>query len=465
MNVVRPGASAAAVAGLRIAIVNWRDPWHPAAGGAERYAWELARRFAAEGARVTYVTCRSPGQRRRERAEGVEFARMGGRFTVYPRVLAWTLARRRRFDAVIDCQNGIPFFTPWVLPRRVPVFCSIFHVHDAQFGLYFPGWLAWVGRMLEGPVARWTYRRHACTAISLTTMTALRERLAWTGPVYLVPVGVTVPEAVPEGPEEGRGGGPELVCVTRLVPHKRVERILDLAERLRDQRPGLRIGIVGRGPEAERLAAEVAARGLSDAVVLHGFVSEEEKAALVARADLHLSASQGEGWGLCVAEAAAFGVPTVAYDVDGLRDAVRDGVTGWLVPEGDGLAGTVERALKELDDPSRRARIAADCRAWAGEFDWARSAARMADLVAAAVRNGTSSTADSGAHVVSGYGDGHPRVVEGPLRDEILRDPGAALTARPATPLERLLGHPDGPTGGVPDGLAGGVPDGAPDGG
>ena len=32
--------------GLRIAIANWRDPWHPQAGGAERYAWEMARALA-----------------------------------------------------------------------------------------------------------------------------------------------------------------------------------------------------------------------------------------------------------------------------------------------------------------------------------------------------------------------------------------------------------------------------------
>ncbi|WP_157406364.1 glycosyltransferase, partial [Actinomadura chibensis] len=97
--------------GPRLAIVNWRDPWHPAAGGAERYAWELARRFAAEGARVHYVTCRAPGQERGGRVEGVEFVRLGGTFTVYPLVLSWLLARRlrraERFDAVIDCQNGI----------------------------------------------------------------------------------------------------------------------------------------------------------------------------------------------------------------------------------------------------------------------------------------------------------------------------------------------------------------------
>ena len=36
-------SAATPVAGLRVAIANWRDPWHPEAGGAEQYAWEMAR--------------------------------------------------------------------------------------------------------------------------------------------------------------------------------------------------------------------------------------------------------------------------------------------------------------------------------------------------------------------------------------------------------------------------------------
>jgi glycosyltransferase involved in cell wall biosynthesis len=421
----------------RLAIVNWRDPWHPAAGGAERYAWELARRFAAEGAQVTYVTARAPGQAGADRVEGVQFRRLGGRFTVYPLVLAWMLLRRRRFDAVIDCQNGIPFFTPWVLRRRTPVFCSIFHVHDEQFGLYFPAWLAWIGRILEGPVARWSYRRHACTSISLTTVTALRERLAWTGPVYVVPVGVPIPPAFDRPAEPTL----ELVCVSRLVPHKRVERILELADALRGRWPGLRVHIVGDGPAAGPLAAELADRNLGDVVTLHGFVPEEAKEALLARADLHLSASHGEGWGLCVAEAAAFGVPTVAYDVDGLRDAVRDGITGWLIRDGELFEDVVERALKELADPGRRSEVASACRDWAAEFDWARTYERMAALVAAAIRTGSSHSEVDGAFVVRRYGDQSAQVVEGPVRDEVLSDRSAVIDVRPATPLERLLGR------------------------
>jgi len=68
---------------------------------------------------------------------------------------------------------------------------------------------------------------------------------------------------------------------------------------------------------------------------------------------------------LCVLEAAALGVPTVAYDVEGLRDAVRDGQTGWLVRDGEELADVVDRAVRELADPDRRDEVAAACRDWA----------------------------------------------------------------------------------------------------
>ncbi|MCP9967224.1 glycosyltransferase [Actinomadura madurae] len=137
----------------------------------------------------------------------------------------------------------------------------------------------------------------------------------------------------------------------------------------------------------------MAARGLDGVVIAHGYVPENVKAALVARADLHLSTSQGEGWGLSVIEAAALGVPTVAHDVDGLRDAVRDGITGWLVGEGDDQADVVRRALKDLADATSRDRIATECRAWAAGFDWARTAGP-----------------DAGARRLRGPGRDRPRV-------------------------------------------------------
>ena len=173
---------------------------------------------------------------------------------------------------------------------------------------------------------------------------------------------------------------------------------------------------------------------------MHGYLSEAEKQAIVRGSLLHLNTSQGEGWGLVVLEAAALGVPTVAYDVEGLRDAVLDGQTGWLVREGEELADVVERAVKELADPARRAEVAAACRDWAARLSWERSTARMARLVEACVRQGTSRGTRTGAWIVSrGDGDGDGAVVaEGPVLDVLLESGGELL--RRATPEERLLG-------------------------
>jgi glycosyltransferase involved in cell wall biosynthesis len=410
--------------GVRVAVANWRDPWHPLAGGAETYAWQMARALAEHGAQVRFITSRGPGQSRAGRRDGIDIIRLGGRFTVYPLVLGWLLTHRRSFDAMLDCQNGIPFFTPAVLARRVPVLCVMHHVHTAQFGVWFPAWMASIGRVLEGPVSRFVYRRHACVAVSPSTVDAMRDRLRWTGDIYLIPNGSPAPaEPAPKSDD--------LVWVGRLVAHKRAELLLPLAEH------GFTIDVVGKGPGAETLAGAPPMAGL---IRMHGFLPEDEKAQVVARSLLHLNTSQGEGWGLCVLEAAALGVPTVAFDVDGLRDAVRDGTTGWLVGDGDNLVNVVEHAVKELADPVRREQVSAACRDWAAHMSWERSTSRMVDLVAACVRARTARGTRAGAWIVSpDVNNGCTVVAEGPVLDELVT--AGADVLRPATPGERLLGE------------------------
>jgi glycosyltransferase involved in cell wall biosynthesis len=256
----------------------------------------------------------------------------------------------------------------------------------------------------------------------------MRDRLGWTGDIYLIPNGA------PEAAEAERTDSTTLTWVGRLVAHKRVELIVPVAERVRGH--GLTVEVIGRGPAEQALAQAVAARGLGATVRLRGFLSEADKKAAVAGSLLHLNTSQGEGWGLCVVEAAAAGVPTVAYDVEGLRDAVRDGQTGWLVREGEQLVDVVDRAVKELADPARRAAVARACRQWAGQLTWESSTARMAELIAAAIRAGTSRARREGAWIVSRHGA--ELLAEGPVLDELIA--AGATVLRPATPLERLTG-------------------------
>ena len=124
--------------GRHVVICNWRDGWHPAAGGAELYCERVAAELHSEGVRVTYVTARAKGQTRRAQTPYGTVVRGGGTYTVYLFVLWWLFLHRRSIDGIIDSQNGIPFFTPLAVHRRTPIALLIHHVHQDQFEVHFP---------------------------------------------------------------------------------------------------------------------------------------------------------------------------------------------------------------------------------------------------------------------------------------------------------------------------------------
>ena len=150
--------------------------------------------------------------------------------------------------------------------------------------------------------------------------------------------------------------------------------------------PELRVVIGGDGPARAGLQAQVRELGLADAVSLPGRVPEQAKSDLLGEAWLTVAPSLAEGWGLTVLEAAALGTPAVASDVPGLRDSVRDGETGWLVPPSRGLAVALMNALDELSDQARQRRAAGACVRWAARFSWDDSAERLARVLLSEVR-------------------------------------------------------------------------------
>ncbi|MFC8275626.1 glycosyltransferase family 4 protein [Streptomyces sp. NPDC057271] len=362
-----------------IAFLNWRDPSHPDAGGAEAYCWEIARRFSAAGAHVTLVSSRAPGARQREYRDGIRIVRGGGTFGVYASAAAHLLRNRHAYDTVVDFQNGIPFFSPLFTPRWTADICVIHHIHQRQFDLRFPWPLNAVGRLLEKQVSRRVYRGRPVVVVSPSTREGARRELGFGNPIHIVPNGS--PRTADISPGVSRSPAPAITVVSRLMPQKRVDLLVRALPRLLGKVPDLTVDICGDGPERERLGALAAELGVSSAVVLHGRVSEERKQELFRRAWLTVVPSVAEGWGLTVIEANAVGTPALAYDVPGLRDAVQPGVNGWLLPPATDLADGVATALDVLATEEARTRVAERCRAWAAAFSWDDSAERLAQVV------------------------------------------------------------------------------------
>ncbi|MGY1710114.1 glycosyltransferase family 4 protein [Geodermatophilus sp. SYSU D00758] len=367
------------LAGRRILLLNWRDLRHPRAGGAEVYCQEIGERFAAAGAEVTLFTSDFPGAPLAEMRGGVDVLRCGGTFGVYLRAAQHLRRRRRPYDAVVDFQNGIPFFAPLFAGSRTAVVCVIHHVHQEQFALHFPWPVSRVGQLLEGPVSRRVYQRRPLVAVSPSTRRDIRRRLRLRGPIHVVPNGMV---AVEEAADRVRSTEPRITVVSRLVSHKRFDLLVDAVPDLIPRWPGLRVDVAGDGPERPALERRAAAAGLRDVVRFHGRVDTCTRDRLLREAWLTVSPSQAEGWGLTMIEANAAGVPGVAFDVAGLRDSVVHGETGWLLPPDRSLASGLAEALEALEDPVVADGFTERCRAWASRFSWDSSAQRLAGIVA-----------------------------------------------------------------------------------
>ena len=122
--------------------------------------------------------------------------------------------------------------------------------------------------------------------------------------------------------------------------------------------------------ELEQLAGTL---GIGDRVRFLGRIDETTKIALLRRAWATLFASPKEGWGITNLEAAACGTSVIASNSPGIRESVRHGETGFLVPHGDVAAMAVcmrnlsgERALVE--------RLGIAARRFAEGFTWQRAA-------------------------------------------------------------------------------------------
>ena len=365
---------------LRIAVLNWRDTTHPEGGGSERYIERIAADLVADGCEVQVLCSRHVGVSRRLHRDGVLFRHAGGRWTVYLWALATLL--RARFtghgpDVVVDVHNGIPFFARLV--AGCPVVVLVHHIHREQWHVVFGRTLAAAGWWLESRVSPRLHRGCQYIAVSEVTRRELVELGVDESAVAVVHNG-TVPVR-PGQPD--RDPTPSLVVLGRLVPHKRVEHALAALAVLAPEFPELRLRVIGEGWWRAELEQEANRLAVADRVTFTGFIKEDAKEELLARSWLMLAPSVKEGWGLMVVEAAAHGVPSIAYrSAGGLAESIDHGRTGVLV---DDLPQLIDTARQLLVDHRRRNELGRAARDHVAGYSWRTASTSMHLLLRRAV--------------------------------------------------------------------------------
>jgi glycosyltransferase involved in cell wall biosynthesis/O-antigen/teichoic acid export membrane protein len=313
---------------------------------------------------VTVIASAYPGAPPEERIGELTIHRMGGRGTVFPRAI-WKLRRGLVPDAdvVLEVINGITFLTPLWL--RLPRVALIHHVHREHYAQEL-GRLGKVAAfLLETAPLRWLYGGSRFQTLSH----AEAEKISAHGiPLDAIDVNYIGVELDTFAPGE-RAPEPTLLYLGRLKKYKRIELLLEMLETV----PGAVLEIAGEGDHRSDLEEEVARRGLSDRVRMHGHVSEERKRELLQRAWVNLTASSAEGWCLTVMEAGACATPTAALAVGGLPESIEDGRTGALANDAHELGEKV-RAI--IADPVRRDELGNAALQRARSFTWDAAAER-----------------------------------------------------------------------------------------
>jgi glycogen(starch) synthase len=237
------------------------------------------------------------------------------------------------------------------LPLVLTVHCSPTHtlaVGDARSALL---------RTLGGWIERRGERRADATLVYTERLAGLIARDAGAG-VRIVRRGVDrelfagaraepFPELV---------GGPRVVFVGRLVRPKGPHTLVQAAARL--QTPGVRVLLVGDGPERSAIERTVRRLGMADRVHVTGFIGHEQVPAVLRSADLLVLPSTYEELGTVLVEAQQVGLPVVASRVGGIPEVIDHGVNGLLVAPGDpaALADAIDAVL---GDPELAARLGA----------------------------------------------------------------------------------------------------------
>jgi phosphatidylinositol alpha-1,6-mannosyltransferase len=338
----------------------------PKVGGIQSYLWELWRRLPPDDFGV--LTTAYEGASAFDALQPFRVVRTS------QRVLLPTRSIARRIDQIAaDCDAELVVLDPglpigWVGPALSRPYAVVMHGSEL------------VGRIPIGGRALARVLRGAVHVIAAGEYPAAETRRLTRGaapPITVIPPGVDVERFRPLTHTEwaevrSRYGlpleGRVVVGVSRLVPRKGFDVLIEAAARLHTTHPDVVVAIASDGRDRSRLERLVRARaapvrflGRVPDADLPGIYGCADVFAMLCRGNRWFGAEQ-EGFGIVFVEAAACGVPQVAGRSGGAADAVADGATGLVVDDPTDPGAAAAALARLLDDTDLRGRLATTSR-------------------------------------------------------------------------------------------------------
>jgi len=345
---------------LKILFCNYEYP--PLGGGGGVVMAALARELARRH-EVTVLTSQALGLAGASVESGVRIVRAPVFFrrqlavANLPSMMAFlpsaalkglALTRSGQFD-IVNTHFVVPSGPVGWLLARINAVPNVLSVHGGD--LFDPSKSSSPHRhaWLRAPIRYMLNAADAVVGQSQDTVRRVAEIYGVSRPVELIPLGIERPPAVTGAPREELRLAPDafvMVTIGRLVARKSTLQLVHALAACK--RADAHLLVVGDGPDAAAIESAAAAAGIAERVHLLGQVSDAHRYRALAAADIFVSTSQHEGFGLVFLEAMAFGLPVVCYDRGGQTDFLKSRETGHVIKLND--LADFTRALVELHD-------------------------------------------------------------------------------------------------------------------
>ncbi len=240
-------------------------------------------------------------------------------------------AKELNVDLLHDYASPMPSLATLIGHRlKIPTVLTIYEVLLRKaFEFYDP--ITALGKLLGDYFVKGLSPDHIIAASKFTRNKLLRLGIG-EEKISVIPYGVDFQTFHPSDNFD-KMDDPCVVSVSRLVPQKRVSHIVMAAKKVVDEIPSVNFYIIGKGKLENKLRSAVTQMGLNKNVHILGFLSQNDIIRHLQQADVFVSASMQEGFGLAVAEAMACRTPVISYDVPALNEIIDDGENGVLVED------------------------------------------------------------------------------------------------------------------------------------
>lgn len=332
---------------MNILWFTWKDMSHPEAGGAEVVASEIAKRLVKDGNKVKFVTGGYPGAAAKEKhPDGYTITRLGNRYTVYFKAYQHYKNKLQGWpDLIVEEINTIPFFTKFYAKER-----KVLMIHQLArqiwfYQMFFP--LNAIGYLAEW-VYLWLLNNQNVITVSNSTKNDLINNGFKPRRISIISEGITI-KPVKDVKTIKKFPAPTMLSLGAMRPMKRTLDQIKAFENAKQYVPDLTLKVAGdsSGKYGDTVLRYIESSPHKKDIEVLGRVSDKQKRTLMQKCHVIAVTSVKEGWGLIVTEAASQGTPAVAYDVDGLRDSIQNGKTGYIsATNPQALAVTIKELLR-----------------------------------------------------------------------------------------------------------------------